>query len=212
VTSHGQPARPAQHGGPARLAGVDATPCTRPTAAHGLVVCTPGTPRRPSSSQGEIPSTHPFLLRRLSCTHPAVHATVRRAPKLEPAPNQSPPLPLRHCARSPMFKPVSALVSIGCRRRGENDVCPGLPLDVYPHHLLLRVAPSSPRCHVCACHRTVRAPSAQCSCVLVAYAYRARSRHSFAGSCARRASGSHLVCMLFHVCKYTCCPHTSSFT
>jgi hypothetical protein len=86
ATSHGQPAQLAQRGGPARLAGVDASPCTRPTAAHGLAVCRLGTPRHPPSSQGEIPSTHPFLLRRLSCTRPAVHATVRRAPKPEPAP------------------------------------------------------------------------------------------------------------------------------
>jgi hypothetical protein len=132
-------------------------------------------------------------------------------------PNQSRP---RHCvvvpdrprsSRALCTLLLSALVSVGCRRRGENAVCPGLPLDVYPHHLPLHVAPSSPCSCVCTCHHAVRAPSARCSCVLVAHAYRARSRRSFAGSCTRRASGSHLVCMLFHTCKFTCCPHTSLF-
>jgi hypothetical protein len=66
-------------------------------------------------------------------------------------------------------------------------------------------------CRVCVCHRAVRAPSARCSCVLVAHAYCARSRRSFAGSCTRRASGSHLVCMMFHACKFTCCPRASLF-
>jgi hypothetical protein len=66
-------------------------------------------------------------------------------------------------------------------------------------------------CRVCVCHRAVRAPLARCSCVLVAHAYCARSPRSFAGSCTRRASGSHLVCMMFHACKFTCCPRASLF-
>jgi hypothetical protein len=54
-------------GQPAQLASADASSCSRPTAARGLVVCTPGTLRRPPLSQGEISSTHPFLHRRLPC-------------------------------------------------------------------------------------------------------------------------------------------------
>jgi hypothetical protein len=45
--------------------------------------------------------------------------------------------------------PSSTLVPVVHRRRGENGVYPGLPPKVYLH-LPLRVAPSSPCCHVCA--------------------------------------------------------------
>jgi hypothetical protein len=45
-------------------------PRPRSTATRGLAVCTPNTPRRPPSSQGEIPST-PFLPRYLLRTCPA---------------------------------------------------------------------------------------------------------------------------------------------
>jgi hypothetical protein len=67
--------------------GADASPCTRPTAARGLVVCTPDTPRRPPSLQGEIPSTHPFLPR---SQHDQVSPTRRCVMSLHARPRPSP--------------------------------------------------------------------------------------------------------------------------
>jgi hypothetical protein len=106
-----QPARQPP-GQPARLASVDASPCTRPTAARGLVVCTPGTPHRPPSSQGEIPSTHPFLPRRVPAPpcmlpFPARHRSLAR-------PNKSPPSPPCRRARSPTLEPRLVLVNVVC--------------------------------------------------------------------------------------------------
>jgi hypothetical protein len=70
-----------------RVAGADASPCTCPTAARGLVVCTPGTPRCPPLLQGEIPSTHPFLPR---SQHDQVSPTRRCVMSLHARPRPSP--------------------------------------------------------------------------------------------------------------------------
>jgi hypothetical protein len=84
------------------------------------------------------------------------------------------------------LRPTPAQLCLAVRRRREvSFIYPGLPF-IYP----LRAAYLS--CTQFTCCRACRhASSARCS------AHRARSRRSFASSCARRASSSHLVCMLF---------------
>jgi hypothetical protein len=122
VATCGQPARdglrPASVACPrlgpsaaARLASAYASPCTRPTAAHGLVVCTPGTPRRLLSSQGEIPSTNPFLPR---SQHDQVSPTRRCVMSLHARPRPSP------CAR----RSSSSHTRILARRDGQQASTP----------------------------------------------------------------------------------------
>jgi hypothetical protein len=90
--------------------------------------------------------------------------------------------------------PDAAQLRLVVRRRREvSFIYPSLPF-TYPLHATCLSCVQFTCYHSC---RHTSSMSARCS------AHRARSHRSFAGSCARRASGSHLVCMLFRACKFT---------
>jgi hypothetical protein len=145
-----------------------------------------------TTESGRVPMhlrSHPELSRR-ACTAPRRTASSSRC--------------------RPMLRRVPAA---SVRLHSARDRCP------HPHLAVHRRLASSSCSHRVGSHAR-RLPSfaspfaivvRSASSTLDLRAYHARSRRSFAGSRARRASSSHLVCMLFHTCKFTCCMRASLF-